>query len=223
MNDPLALSDLDFLIDSSQLMANAHQNWASMLERDVEEPLIAGLTEIPRLAKRKQQENTQKIEHLIQQLHSEEDTSYKMKKKKTRDLQHLHQVILINQSLNIRMGLADEIKRLSIQNETISDSLAQERVPFILQLLSKAVDSKLETFETIQEGFNKVILINQVGSSSIIKKPDGFRTRHSCFSGRTMDSGVPTQPDTEIIPNSRHISEKEMNMEFMRATLANLS
>jgi hypothetical protein len=54
------------------------------------------------------------------------------------------------------MALADEIKRLSLQNEHLPDQLSQEHVPFILSLLQKAVESKLECYETIQEGFNKV-------------------------------------------------------------------
>jgi hypothetical protein len=40
----------------------------------------------------KQEQNKSQIQHLIQQLHSEEDSSYKMKKKKTRDLAVLQQV-----------------------------------------------------------------------------------------------------------------------------------
>ncbi len=45
------VTDLDFLIDASQLMANAHQTWAMMIEKDVEEPLTAGMTEIPKMVK----------------------------------------------------------------------------------------------------------------------------------------------------------------------------
>jgi hypothetical protein len=76
-----------------------------------------------------------------------------MKKKKTRDL------AILQKSLNIRMGLADEIKKLSLQNDNLPDQLSQEHVPFILSVLQKAVESKLECYETIQEGFNKVLHI----------------------------------------------------------------
>jgi hypothetical protein len=58
------------------------------------------------------------------------------------------------------MQLAEEIKRLSIENRTIPDYLSQKHVPFILKMLSKGVEAKLQCFETIQEGFNKVSIIN---------------------------------------------------------------
>ena len=45
------VTDLDFLIDSSQLMVNAHQNWAQMIEKDVEEPLVNLMNVIPLKAK----------------------------------------------------------------------------------------------------------------------------------------------------------------------------
>jgi hypothetical protein len=51
IHDPLLVADLDFFIDSSQLLSNAHQTWAGMLEKEVEEPLIASINEIPAMAK----------------------------------------------------------------------------------------------------------------------------------------------------------------------------
>jgi hypothetical protein len=50
IHDPLSVADLDFLIDSSQLLSNAHQTWAGMLEKDVEEPLVASIMDIPMMA-----------------------------------------------------------------------------------------------------------------------------------------------------------------------------
>ncbi|KAJ3321049.1 hypothetical protein HDV06_004607 [Boothiomyces sp. JEL0866] len=207
VNDVNVVSDLDFLIDSSQLIVNAHQTWANNIEKEVEEPLTACLNEIPQLAKTKQEANKQQIQKLIQQLHSEEDSSYKMKKKKTRDLAELQK------SLNLRMALADEIKRLSLYNECIPDKLSQENVPFILQLLTKTVEAELETYETISEGFHKI------GSVMDSRSPDGFRNRNSFFSnGSIHNLKIPTEPNTEILPTS---PDKELNMEFIRAAMAN--
>jgi hypothetical protein len=189
IQDSLLVADLDFLIDSSQLLSNAHITWANMLEREVEEPLIASLHEIPIMAKQKQEQNKLKIQKCIQQLHSEEDSSYKLKKKKTRDLQ------VLQQSLNVRMALADEIKRLSMENDSILNNLSQEHVIFILSLLQKTVESKLECYETIQEGFNKI-------GTVMDSKQTGYRNRNSFFSC----------PSTELIPT---------DLEFLRQTLAN--
>lgn len=150
IQDPLLISDLDFLIDSSQLMSNAHQNWASLLEQEAEEPLLSSIAQIPIEAKQIQESNKLKIQERIKLLHQEEDFSYKMKKQKHRNLDR------IQSSLNNRMKLAEEIKRLSFQNDHIQDIKSQEKVPFILNTITRVVEANLEAFETIQEGFQKI-------------------------------------------------------------------
>jgi len=197
VQDPMLVADLDFLIDSSQLLVNAHQTWAMNLEKEVEEPLMAGLNEIPKMAKAKQDQNKQQMDLYIKQLHQEEETSYKMKKKKTRDLSELQQ------SLEVRMALAEEIKRLSVENDVITDVLAQEHVPFVLQVLSKAVEAKLESFETIQEGFHKI-------GTQIDVKQENYRNRNPFFKA----------PNTEILPGNGN-GDKQMNMDFLKRALEN--
>jgi hypothetical protein len=97
------VSDLDFLVDSSQLLANTHQVWASTIERDLEDPLVASVQEIMEISKvlcnlnqNNVSQNKIRIQSLIGNLHKEEDFSYKMKKKKQRDLNSLSEVKHIN-------------------------------------------------------------------------------------------------------------------------------
>jgi hypothetical protein len=97
------VSDLDFLVDSSQLLANTHQVWASTIERDLEDPLVASVQEIMEISKvlcnlnqNNVSQNKIRIQSLIGNLHKEEDFSYKMKKKKQRDLNSLSEVQHIN-------------------------------------------------------------------------------------------------------------------------------
>lgn len=40
------IGDLDYLVDSCQLVANAHQVWADRLHRELEEPLIGSVSQI---------------------------------------------------------------------------------------------------------------------------------------------------------------------------------
>ncbi|KAI8915543.1 hypothetical protein EDD86DRAFT_196300 [Gorgonomyces haynaldii] len=185
-----AVQDLDFLVDSTQLIANAHQIWASSIQRELEEPMSGFVEQIMQQAKQQQEYNKQRIQQLISQLHMEEDTSYKQKKKNRRDLDSLQQ------SLNVRMGLADEIKRLSLENEHMFDILAQKKVEPILLNLQRAVTAEMETYETILEGMHKIevqgkMFGHQKKDSSLSKAP----------TVRSVD--VPTLPATEVLPVSQ--------------------
>jgi hypothetical protein len=232
IQDPLLITDLDFLIDSSQLMSNAHQNWASMLEREVEEPLLTSISQIPKESKLLQESNKLKIQDLIQKLHQEEDYSYKIKKQK-RNLE------LLQNSLNHRMELAEEIKKLSFQNDHIHDIKSQERVAFILNTVSRAVEAKLEAFETIQEGFGKIGAVmdenqkefgkigavmdeNQKEFGKIGAVMDGNQKgsdglyRPSSFNPET------SAPKTELFPPKRDYEAGEVDREFIRHTMGYL-
>ncbi|KAJ3057203.1 hypothetical protein HK102_011086 [Quaeritorhiza haematococci] len=92
LSKPYVVGDLDFLIDSTHLIANAHQIWAESLERDFEAPLMAKISDICKQVKITQQDNKNKINQLVEQLHKEEDSSYKLGKKKQRDLVTLQTV-----------------------------------------------------------------------------------------------------------------------------------
>jgi hypothetical protein len=88
------MTDLDLLIDSTHLISNSHQIWAEGLGVEVEDPLVGHLGAISTQAKRIEAANVGKIEALTAQLHKEEDASYKLGKKKTRDLNVLQNVCL---------------------------------------------------------------------------------------------------------------------------------
>ena len=74
------------MIDASQLVSNSHQNWALLLKEEVEIPLKEELRELPIIAKAKQEANHLKIRALNQQLRTEEDFAYKMKRKRMNDV-----------------------------------------------------------------------------------------------------------------------------------------
>ncbi|KAI8899013.1 hypothetical protein BC833DRAFT_587437 [Globomyces pollinis-pini] len=154
ITDSLLVTDLDFLIDSSQLIANAHQTWANTLENEVEEPLMASVQQIPIITKAKQDTNKVKIQELIRQIHIEEEAAQKLRKKKTTTKEQM------DMSFNLRVELAEEVKLLTHINHTYSDTLSQESVPYILELLSKSVEAELDCIETISEGFHKVLCSN---------------------------------------------------------------
>ena len=145
------IKSLDFFIDSSTLLANAHGNWADVLERDVKIPMINGFTAIPLMAKEIQSKNQLKIDHMIKTLKEEELACYKLKKKFFKDKE------AIKKSEHIQSRLSQEIQRAKAMNDAVPNNLAHDQVPNILNLLAKAVNAQLETAETISEGFQKVL------------------------------------------------------------------
>ncbi|KAI9011380.1 hypothetical protein BC832DRAFT_529480 [Gaertneriomyces semiglobifer] len=150
INKPHVVGDLDFLIDSTHLIANAHQGWAETLEREFETPLINDIKDIMEMTARRRDENKVKINELVEQLHKEEDRSYKLGKKKQRDIKALQE------SLNIRMSIADEIKRRTVENQTLHDTLSHQHMEYILENCAVGVRAELENYETIFEGLKKV-------------------------------------------------------------------
>lgn len=86
------MADLDLLIDSTHLICNSHQIWAAGIASDVEEPLIQHLNGIKQQASRIETKNKARIQELTEKLHKEEDLSYKLGKKKQRDLATLQNV-----------------------------------------------------------------------------------------------------------------------------------
>ncbi|KAI8835125.1 hypothetical protein BC829DRAFT_365452 [Chytridium lagenaria] len=147
---PHIIGDMDFLIDSTHLVSNAHQIWSDTLERDFEEPLVRHMNDILVKSKNIQRENKQKIDDLVERLHKEEEASYKMGKKKQRDL------MTLQNSLNVRVTLADDIKRLTLESQNIQDTLAANSVEAILSNCSSGVRAELETYDKIMEGLKKV-------------------------------------------------------------------
>ncbi|KAJ3194895.1 hypothetical protein HDU82_002290, partial [Entophlyctis luteolus] len=86
-----------------------HEN-AENSAHDAEQPLVKHLMDIQGTVKTRNDQNNARINDLARLMHEEEEESYKLGKKKQRDLGELQE------SLNLRMNFADEIKRLSHQN-----------------------------------------------------------------------------------------------------------
>ncbi|KAI8612245.1 hypothetical protein BC830DRAFT_1137648, partial [Chytriomyces sp. MP71] len=92
VQDDARMKDLNALIDSTRMIANAHQVWAENLGQDVGDPLNRHLGDIMLTVKARQDKNKARIEGLVTKLHDEEDHSYKLSKKKQRDLVMLQEV-----------------------------------------------------------------------------------------------------------------------------------
>ncbi len=89
------MADLDYLITSTHLISNAHQQWAEQLESRVEQPLNNRLFSVEDISKNQQIANTERVNILVNQLQMEETNSYKLGKKKQRDLATLQNVSFI--------------------------------------------------------------------------------------------------------------------------------
>lgn len=150
--NPHLLEQLELLLDSSQMISNTHQIWATSIEKDVEEPLIRSIQAISRSAHEHSERNKAKIQELIVQLNKEEELAYKMKKKKKKH----DNIQAIHESLNRRMGMAEEIKRLQAENDHIMDIYTQRHMERSLTVLGKCIPLELETFETLSEGLSKM-------------------------------------------------------------------
>jgi hypothetical protein len=68
------------------------------------------------------------------------------------------------------MGLADEIKRLGSESQTVQDQLSNSSVEFVLKHCHSAVSKELETYATVMEGLKKVcvcfcVIVGSLGHS----------------------------------------------------------
>ncbi|KAJ3057202.1 hypothetical protein HK102_011085, partial [Quaeritorhiza haematococci] len=54
------------------------------------------------------------------------------------------------------MSLADEIKRLSVENQTIHDTLSHGAMEYILENCAHGVRAELETYDKMMEGLKKL-------------------------------------------------------------------
>ncbi|KAJ1342984.1 hypothetical protein BSLG_002491 [Batrachochytrium salamandrivorans] len=206
------VADLDFFIDSTQLLVNTHQIWASTIEKEIEEPLFSNIETITAKVKNQQVNNKSRIQGLINDLHLEEDKSYKMKKKKQRDLS------MLQESLNVRVSLADEIKRLSIENETLYDTLSHQDMECILNLISRGVVAELETYDTIMEGFHKI------GSAAGSRAADSHEVNslHPSRIQTITSSKITSSPMTDI-PAPHSPLDDQLDADFMRKVFQGLS
>ncbi|KNC98954.1 uncharacterized protein SPPG_05913 [Spizellomyces punctatus DAOM BR117] len=218
---PHVVGDLDFLIDSTHLIANAHQIWAESLEREFEAPLTQNIQNIMTRVTSRQNENKDQINKLVERLHQEEDKSYKLGKKKQRDIKALQS------SLNVRMSIADEIKRLTVENQTLHDTLSHHNMEFILENCASGVRGELQNYETIYEGLKK---LGAYSDSSDF--PHNYQTQRA---GRfSIMSQTPTIPQTDILPPSERFpdmtgddrlwegDEDRFDVELLRNALKNL-
>ncbi|TPX63260.1 hypothetical protein CcCBS67573_g08725 [Chytriomyces confervae] len=147
--DQVKVKDLNSLIDSTHVIANSHQIWAENLGQDVVDPLKRHLGDIMLTVKARQDKNKARIDDLVGKLHKEEEHSYKLSKKKQRDL------VMLQDSLGLRVTLADEIKRLTVESASIGDVLAANSMDLLLNSCSATVYTQLETYESMMEGLKK--------------------------------------------------------------------
>ncbi|KAJ3223718.1 hypothetical protein HDU81_008990 [Chytriomyces hyalinus] len=151
--DQVKLKDLNSLIDSTHVIANSHQIWAEDLGQDVVDPLKRHLGDIMLTVKARQDKNKARIDDLVGKLHKEEEQSYKLSKKKQRDL------VMLQDSLGLRVTLADEIKRLTVESASIGDVLASNSMDLLLSSCSATVFTQLETYESLMDSLKKLELI----------------------------------------------------------------
>ncbi|KAJ3098708.1 hypothetical protein HDU96_010977 [Phlyctochytrium bullatum] len=192
---PHIIGDLDFLIDSTHLVANAHQIWADTLEKEFEEPLMRHMNELLIKTKNVQRENKQKVDELVERLHKEEESSYRMGKKKQRDL------VTLQNSLNVRVSLAEEIKRLTLESQNIQDTLAAGSVESILTNCAAGVRAELETYDRIMEGLKKLgAFANEADPNQPYQTTR--QTRYSMYSSTEI---LPNDSISNVMPNPRHL------------------
>jgi predicted nucleotidyltransferase len=144
------ISDLDFLIDSSQLLANSHSQWSNCLKIQVEEPLIDLISLITQKSIHQQEINKSIISKKISVLNSYNESNLMRNTYKNLNV--------LSKSLNCRLELTNEIQRLNDKNATITDKLTKDHVCDILTWLSSALETEIYIFETISEGFLKAII-----------------------------------------------------------------
>ena len=97
------------------------------------------------------------------------------------------------------MAIADEIKRLTVENQTLHDTLSHQNVEYILENCASGVRAELETYETIMEGLKKVKKCKMHNQSIFFfffvfcgKRFFNFRNFFVIFSFMNTARGVPT-------------------------------
>ncbi len=54
------------------------------------------------------------------------------------------------------MSLADEVKRLSVENATMVDVLSHGSVEYVIETLAPAIRAELENYDRVMEGLKKL-------------------------------------------------------------------
>ncbi|KAI9312052.1 hypothetical protein BDR26DRAFT_906439 [Obelidium mucronatum] len=146
------IRDLHALIDSTHLVANTHQRWGETLGQDIEEPITKHMNDIMATVKTRQTKNSARINELAKRLTAEEEESYRLGKKKQRDL------VSLQDSLGLRVTLTDEIRRLTVENSKMEDVLATNSVDLLLNSFSGVVYTQMEAYDGILDGLKKIDL-----------------------------------------------------------------
>lgn len=100
-----------------------------------------------------QRENEQKLTTLSKELKATEQKSQKQRKNKNRDLVGFQQTIA---HLN---NLAQEIKRLELNNVACGDDIAEKRLGFVFDKCEHAVTSQVEGYLNVGEGLKVSLAI----------------------------------------------------------------
>lgn len=175
---PLLCQKFDLLVDTSQLIANTHAEWANNICTSIEgtqfifnhaDPLVQLLGRIETDAAYNVLENSAKINVLVSTLHTEENKSLLLRNRNKRNLNCLEK------SLTDRISLATEIKRLQKDSRDSLDILANKSVAKVVGLMvgtsneqnAAIADSSstpvcvlnaaVDTYTLMSEGISKVL------------------------------------------------------------------
>ncbi|KAJ3010607.1 UNVERIFIED_CONTAM: hypothetical protein HDU68_002051, partial [Siphonaria sp. JEL0065] len=150
--NPTRIRDLHALIDTTHLLANTHQTWGDALGQDIVEPMNKHMVDILTTVKAREVKNNARINDLAKRLTAEEEESYRLGKKKQRDL------VSLQDSLSLRVTLTDEIKRLTVENSKMADVLSTNSVDLLLNSCSGVIYTQMEAYDTIIDGLKKIEL-----------------------------------------------------------------
>lgn len=84
------------------------------------------------------------------------------------------------------MSLAEEIKRLGAESQTVQDQLSNSSVEFVLKHCQAAVANELESFDTVMEGLKKLGAFDaQQPPLAATKQPSSSRRGSTLLDQRT--------------------------------------
>ncbi|RKP02588.1 hypothetical protein CXG81DRAFT_17728 [Caulochytrium protostelioides] len=192
--------DLELLIDTTHLVSNAHSILAEQFERDFEVPLTKQVMKTLTDVKLRQRENKLVINELATQLQREEEAAHKRAKKKIRD------PAALQNSLNVRMSLAADIKHLTLESEHLQDQLAAKSLQFVIASCGGGARALLDMYDRINEGLKKLgayeAALNDGGSSSSSTGPANPRPIEPACAPRPLAPAAPASRPRAPAPPS---------------------
>ncbi|KAI9141957.1 hypothetical protein BKA69DRAFT_352491 [Paraphysoderma sedebokerense] len=145
-------ANMSYFVDVCKLLGSTHQNLGDAVWRELETPLLKDLEQVNVAALSVQRENEQKLTTLSKELKATEQKSQKQRKNKNRDLVGFQQTIA---HLN---NLAQEIKRLELNNVACGDDIAEKRLGFVFDKCEHAVTNQVEGYMNVGEGLKQLAI-----------------------------------------------------------------